>query len=302
MTRAFFVSTACLRQDSGSLRELVEKYQNASIDRIELGYVQGCRRFDIDRSMKDLGVQFLVHNYFPQSEDRFVLNLAAGDPSLLARSIALCENAIDIAAFLGARYYSVHAGFLAAIAPETLGGKVKFENAIPYETAYRIFVDSLSRLIAYAKGKNVGILIEPNVLTRMNLTEGRNTIAMMCESHELIHLMNSLGSENVGVLLDMGHLSVTANTLNFDPSRFMQDILPHIRAIHLHDNDGIFDRHDPVEDGSWTLDVFSNPQLAQVPIILEAKFDSVEAIRRHLDWLVSMGDCTLRNSSKTYGR
>jgi sugar phosphate isomerase/epimerase len=290
LMRTIFVSTSCLKQDSNSLSELVEKYRNASIDRIELGYVQGCKRFDIDRSMKELGIQFLVHNYFPQSDDRFVLNLASGDPSLLARSISLCENAIDIAAFLGAPYYSVHAGFLAAISPDTLGGKARFDHAIPYDTGYRIFVDSVGRLISYAKTKNVEILIEPNVLTKENLMEGRNTIALMCESHELIRLAHSLGSEEIGILLDTGHLGVTANTLSFDRSRFVYDMLPKIRAIHLHDNDGSYDRHEPVRPGSWVFEVLFNPRLAQVPIILEAKFDSVKAIRRHLDWLASIVD------------
>jgi len=290
LMRTIFVSTSCLKQDSNSLSELVEKYRNASIDRIELGYVQGCKRFDIDRSMKELGIQFLVHNYFPQSDDRFVLNLASGDPSLLARSISLCENAIDIAAFLGAPYYSVHAGFLAAISPDTLGGKARFDHAIPYDTGYRIFVDSVGRLISYAKKKNVEILIEPNVLTKENLMEGRNTIALMCESHELIRLAHSLGSEEIGILLDTGHLGVTANTLSFDRSRFVYDMLPKIRAIHLHDNDGSYDRHEPVRPGSWVFEVLFNPRLAQVPIILEAKFDSVKAIRRHLDWLASIVD------------
>jgi len=285
LTSDVFVSTSCLKGRFGSLNDLLQIYIDSAIRRIELGPVSGCESFEISPSFIKGDIKYLVHNYFPPPEKPFVLNLASRDDGLHARSLALCMNAIDLCAELGAPYYSVHAGFRSDISPDSLGDIIRYEEVVTYESAFRTFVESLEVLDAHAKKRGVSLLVEPNVISVFNLRMGRNDIALICESEEILNLIELLGSDNVGILLDTGHLNVTAKTLGFDRFKFAADIAQYVRAIHLHDNDGSRDSHEPVKPDSWVFDLLSIRELNGLPITLEAKFGNMGDLRRHVEWV-----------------
>lgn len=285
MNSDIYVSTSCIKGQFGSINELLQKYVDVSINFIELGFVSGCKSFDINPSFINNNTRFFVHNYFPPPEKPFVLNLASKNDVLLGLSMNLCKQAIDLCSTFGAPYYSVHAGFRSNISPDSLGEKIEYEEVVPYEIAFQTLVESLKTLDAYAKKRNVSLIIEPNVLSEFNLRMGRNEIALICEGEEILYLMKILGSDNIGILLDTGHLKVTARTLGFDRMKFARDVAPYIRAIHLHDNDGTWDSHEPVKPGSWVFDMLSIPEMIGLPVIVEAKFSSIYDLCRHVDWL-----------------
>ena len=53
------------------------------------------------------------------------------------------------------------------------------------------------------------------------------------------------------MLLDTGHLKVSARTLNFDPKKFIERFKPHIKIVQISDNDGTADQNLPVREDSW---------------------------------------------------
>lgn len=285
MNSDIYVSTSCIKGQFSSINELLQKYVDASINFIELGFVSGCKSFDINPVFVNNNTRFFVHNYFPPPEKPFVLNLASKNDVLLGLSMNLCKQAIELCSTLGAPYYSVHAGFRSNISPDSLGEKIEYEEVVPYKIAFQTLVESLRTLAAYAKKRNVSLIIEPNVLSEFNLRMGRNEIALICESEEILNLMKILGSDNIGILLDTGHLNVTAKTLGFNRIQFVRDIAPYIRAMHLHDNNGFWDAHEPVKPGSWVFDVLSIHELTGLPITVEAKFSSMDDICQHVSWL-----------------
>ena len=94
----------------------------------------------------------------------------------------------------------------------------------------------------------------------------------MCELWEFERLFSEINSKNLGVLLDIGHLKVTANLLKFDANKFIGKLKDKIFAVHVHENNGRLDEHKCIREGDWSLGIvdsyFKNKN---IPIVLECK-------------------------------
>ena len=279
-----YVSTGCLK--SRPLEVFLEECADKNIRNIELSsgvsYETGIIQI-IEKQRRQFN--FLIHNYFPPPQNSFVLNLAAADESCLIRSLELCKNAITLCAELGAPFYSVHAGFRAAIEPESLGKSLKYDEIIPYDRAFTTFVNSIKSLLAYARNQKVGLLVEPNVVAGFNIINGRNELLLICGAEEIVHLAECVDDPAFGILLDTGHLNVTAHVLGFDRKAFVETTAPYVRAYHIHDNDGYTDAHRSVKPDSWIFDILPKSVLEKLPVVIEAKFDNMDDLKKHVRWL-----------------
>ena len=63
-------------------------------------------------------------------------------------------------------------------------------------------------------------------------------------------ILNSL-SDNVGLLVDVAHLKVSSNTLNFDPKKMFILCKNRILGYHISDNNGDRDLNSSFDDSSW---------------------------------------------------
>lgn len=218
-------------------------------------------------------INYLVHNYFPPPAESFVLNLASNDADILNRSHNLCKTAIDLTVSLEAPFYSVHSGFAFNLTPKLLGdpvaqSKISEHNYLPYEQAYKIFVNSIISLNNYARSKGIQLLIENNVVSPLYLAKhGRNAL-LMSTATEIKQLMQDVNDDNLGFLLDVGHLKVTATALNFKAEDFINQTKPYIKALHLSDNDGETDQNLPFGIEAWFYPFLS--QFTHVPWVIEA--------------------------------
>jgi len=282
-THSIFVSTSCL-PGVEPIDSRLSLYLSHGLNAIELAAGVSVEKNSLS-NIAGIECNILVHNYFPKPPEHFVLNLASQNQRLLELSMSLCERAIDLAAILKAPFYSVHAGFRANLTPESLGKPLEYERTFPYDVAYHTFVRSIRQLAAFGRSRGVGILVELNVLPRFNLVQGRNELALICEGGEVTNLIRDVDDPGLGILLDTGHLNVTSHTLGFDRMAFVDQVAPHIRAFHVHDNDRTADTHQPVQPGSWVFDVLSRPEFADLPIVVEAKLANVAELRRHVDWM-----------------
>ena len=252
---------------------------------IELGAGVHVQPGDLDSLLKLSGMSWLVHNYFPPPENPFVLNLASQNPGLLAQSRALCEKAIEWCARLRAPFYSVHAGFRADVDPASLGRPLQHGQVQDYATAFATFAEAVRSLAEFGAARGVGILVEPNVVPAFNLTQGHNEIALLAEPREIEPLMRAIGHPGAGLLLDTGHLNVTAQTLGFSRTSFLDAAMPYVKVLHVHDNDATFDLHEPVGSTSWVLALLHSPEVAECPLVVESRFPDVSQLRRYCDWL-----------------
>jgi sugar phosphate isomerase/epimerase len=208
--------------------------------------------------------RFLVHNYFPPSHPPFVLNLASQDADTLAQSRAHCRSAIDLSSKLGAPVYAAHAGYTTDLASSALGRPERLAALSPgrfadYEDAYATLVESSRALSAYGQERGVRFLVENHALAARAGAAGRRLLPMV-ETGELARLAHDVGHASFGLLVDVGHLRVSASTLGFDPHAFLDRLAPFTAALHLSDNDGVADDHRPFDDSAWFL-----PRLRDLP-------------------------------------
>ena len=255
-----YISTNCF--ETPNLRAILSACEQHGIEGLELSAVEGWDPSLIGSTSHP--ARYLVHNYFPPADPAFVLNLASNDPSILERSRAHCRAALDLSARVGAPIYAVHGGYTADIAPEVLGhpervAALQPDGFVDYETAYDILVESVRELSAYGRERGVHLLVENHVVSRAGGTAARRLL-LMVEASELTALAGDAGDASVGVLVDVGHLKVSAATLGFDPHEFLDALAPLVGAFHLSDNDGVVDDHRPFDHHAWFL-----PRLEDFP-------------------------------------
>lgn len=280
-----YASTAGIARHFRTLPDLLASLTGAGIDRIELGWSPPLGGLDLPQGLAAFPARWLVHNYFPAPTRPFVLNLASQDPATLEQSREFCRQAIRLSGNLGAPFYSTHCGFLAEFEPGSLGRKLDYAGICDYEQGYATFRASLQLLLLEAKAAGIRLLVEPNVVAPFNLIDGRNLLLMLAEPGEFTRLLSDLPDERLGILLDLGHLKVTATTLGFDLTEFITAVAPAIGAFHLHDNDGTKDQHQPVTADSWTLDVIRQSRFAGRCVVNEAKFESAREMVGHCIWM-----------------
>jgi sugar phosphate isomerase/epimerase len=263
-----FASTGCLPDGFWAT---LEHYREAGLEDVELGTTKEPLGDRLVERLREHGLRYIVHNYFPPPSEAFVLNLASPDDGIRGRSRRLVEQALATAASLGSPLYSVHAGFVSD--PIGLAGRsFVFPPGGEVEAAKERFRESLDGALARAEELGVELLVENNVCT----PESRGALLLQTpnEFEELT---------GFGILLDTGHLNVSATTLGFEREDFVRRLGPRVRAVHLHDNDGSADRHEPVAPTSWALDA-ARASGADT-IVVEALFANVEALRDHVEEL-----------------
>lgn len=277
-----FASSACL-SGSEPMGERLTRFQSAGISRVELG---GGLRPDPTRPFSDqipMGLTVLLHNYFPPPAKDFVLNLASRDSQVRGASVELVERALRLSAELGCEFFSVHGGF---VTDAQSFGKHSFIFPMPQSEneareAMDRFVKVIDELAAFGSDLGVALLVENNVCNQEN--KGK---LLFQKAEEFEELFARCKVPNVGMLLDTGHLNVSAHTYDFDKVEFIDRLESHIRALHVHDNAGIEDTHDAIREDSWVLEVLRRDSFVDSIVVLESKFNHMEDLASAYSTLV----------------
>lgn len=235
---------------------------------------------------RDAGLEMLVHNYFPAPAEPQVLNLTAADEAGLAWSLAHCRRAIDLAALVDCAFYSLHSGFAVALSPKMLGkpelqaqafGKAKIDR----EAAYAQMIRSVREVADYAAARGKGLLLENNVISPLYLQRAPQNPLLMTDADEIVRFMSEVDRPNVGFLIDVGHTKVSATALDYDPHRFLDQVAPFTRALHLSDNDGREDQNLPFTADAWFAARLKD--FAHLPMVIEAYTLRDDDIQKQLD-------------------
>lgn len=233
--------------------------------------------------LKMLGrdINFQLHNYFPPPSEPFVFNLASLNSTVAKKSIEHVKTALHFVSELNKSTYSFHAGFLIDPNVEDLGKRIAPRVLYDRSHAMEMFLIRVNGLAEIAKKMGVNLLIENNVLSKNNYQNFQTNPFLMATADECIYVMKNTPS-NVGLLVDVAHLKVSAQSLKFDPVSFLRQSHDWIMGYHLSDNDGTSDSNHPVTLDSWfwpylrrdlnyyTLEVYglpANQLLAQSKIV-----------------------------------
>ena len=223
---------------------------NAGVKSIELSGGAYSETLLIDLQSLKTDVQFQIHNYFPPPADPFVLNLGSLDTVIGERSVAHVEQALQWCVTLGADRYSFHAGFLLDPKVDELGKRIPNRRLYDRDECIEVFVGRVSRLAEIADRAGVNLMIENNVLSAKNAHEFSANPLLMCEPQECQKILGLIPA-SVGLLVDVAHLKVSANSLNFDPSQMFDMCYERIAGHHLSDNNGLEDSNKRFGEDAW---------------------------------------------------
>jgi len=248
--------------------------------------------FPYELNLKDkfLSVQCkkLIHNYFPPPETPFVLNLASLDKKIWTKSIEHGVQAIRMAEATGIPFYTIHAGFCVDPQVNELGKKINFsKNQAQRSSHWRVFLESLSLLLAEAEKRKINLLVENNVTIKSNVLASGVSPLLCTEPEETKKLFEELPHPRLGLLLDTAHLKVSACSLGFDRDYFVRLNQNSIRAIHHSDNDGMVDNNKPLTQSYWFLNHM--PTFSSLPHIIEVNNQSIDEVNEQIQLLREWG-------------
>lgn len=250
-----FISTTCF--DFSFLEDTAVPVENG-ITNIELS---GGGRFYDDEFLQEKLQAFLgnpdchirVHNYFPIPQESFIMNFSSADEQQIQQSLALVEKATGLCRQFGVPYYSFHPGYLAQAGMANNKGHFDFEHRsfIDYDTALENFYNNFKKVRNVADQAGIKLAVE-NLFPRFGKIDSLNN-----NFAEFDAILQTLPSDT-GILLDLGHLNVSATAIKFDRFGYLQQMIDkygdRIFEIHVSGNDGSDDQHLPLTEDDWQLE------------------------------------------------
>ena len=232
-------------------QSVIQKFNEKGIKSIELSGGKYVAQEKIIKYLKKRNdVNYSLHNYFPVPKKKFVINLASVEKKIFRKTYLNIKKSINISKKLNSKYFSFHAGFLFNPNIKDLGkkfAKVKLQNR---KKTLELFLNRVNLLAKEAKKKDVKILIENNVITIENYRKFKQDPLLLTHPNEMIKFFKRC-DKNVGLLLDVGHLKVSAKTYGFDLLKAHEMLKPYIDGYHLSDNNGLRDSNKGFTKKSW---------------------------------------------------
>ncbi|MFC1807231.1 sugar phosphate isomerase/epimerase family protein [Candidatus Omnitrophota bacterium] len=261
----FIFSSTCFKECD--LSRLLYFLAENNIDGLEIsGNLMRKSHGDIVQLMNEYKdrINFYIHNYFPIPASPVVLNPAMEKTA--AYTITRCKKAIDLCVEFNIPFYSMHAGMAFDPNPGDLGNSQAHFEPISLNESRDILVRSCVEIAEYAKIRGVGVLLENNVAANINCPNRLNDRYHLADPDESSKLIGLFDNSNLGMLLDVGHLKVSAQTLGFDPKIFIANFRRHIRAVHISDNNGNEDQHLLINSDMWFCDYLPWNQIRYVSL------------------------------------
>ncbi len=233
----------------------------------------------VDRYI-NIEIPRLLHNYFPAPKQPFVLNLASANDNIRIRSIAHCMQGLELSKKSSSQMYAAHAGFCVDPNPSELGVKLELGNKIDIDVHQKIFINSVREILIHSEKLNVSFYVENNVLAKQNVTQSGLNPLLCVAPNQIVELFKEIGDPRFGLLLDTGHLKVSAQTLGFSLEDGFEKIRPYVKAIHHNDNNGLQDTNETITDDYWFLKYM--PLTKNIPHVLEVKHQTIPDIQKQI--------------------
>lgn len=251
---SFYLSTSCF--GNTFLENAILDCLNVSCSSIEISAPHFFQPYEIYEKIlshyKDKGCNFTVHNYFPTPSEPFVLNIASRDENQIKNASNLISKALELCTFLGSPFYGVHAGYLSE-GVDLKEGSFRFSKITPdsYSLALNSAIEFINNIFPRFQKAGVKLLIE-------NLFPSQHeNHSLFCSMEQIKELADQIPNE-VGLILDLGHINVSSNLMGFDRSKAIDDYMNNFNdrlfEVHISENNGFKDDHFALKENSWQLD------------------------------------------------
>ncbi|MFX0162372.1 MAG: sugar phosphate isomerase/epimerase family protein [Candidatus Hodarchaeota archaeon] len=155
------------------------------------------------------------------------INIASFHSSIRKASIKRIQSCLNLASKLDAKWVTVHCGHFLPTPLATL------------ESALKMSLNSLKEIASKAEELDLKIGLENKECTR-------NYRNIFINAEEGLWLLENIEKDCVGFIFDFGHANICKNNL----ADFYRKLKEKLIAVHVHDNNGNFDQHLPVGQGT----------------------------------------------------
>ena len=275
----FVSSMAFNTRQFKELAEISNKYDLP----IEFSFVHNVE--NVTSILKGLKNNFLLHNFFSFNSQEFTLNLASMNKNIREKSIKHCIKLLKICEHFGVPFFSVHSGFRFDILPKFLGKKFKIDELVTYNNSYSKFKESIEYIISKTDRYKTKIFIENNIITKENLIGDFENPLLMCKTEEFCRIFNEVNNDRFGLLVDLGHLNVSAETLCFCKFDFLSKLKKYIGCFHISINNGFVDEHKSFDENAWFLDTLR--EYKEKSLVIEVYDVSINEIKKMISILAN---------------
>lgn len=275
-----YVSSSCIQREK--ISQILEMYAESGIKNIELsGGTKYYPKIEEDLLFykQKYNINYACHAYFPPNPQDFVVNLASCNDEIYEKSIAHYMNCIELLKKIDCSVLSVHAGFYIEILPKQIGKQLTDSIIYNKEEAIGRFCAAYKKIEEMAIKQGVVVYLENNVLNDSNYRKfhGKNHL-MMTDFAGFEELRERI---EFNLLLDLGHLHVSARTLQKDFQEQCALFLKYVKWIHISDNNGFVDEHKIVDENSNILKQLLKYDTNQIPITMETQGELKEVVRNY---------------------
>lgn len=222
---------------------------------------------------EEYDLSYLIHNYFPPPQEAFVLNLASLNDKIYQKSLDHYRRAIDLSKRLGAKQFSLHAGYFIDIDIKEIGGKVGLYELSDRDKAIKRFCEGFNLLKENAA--DVELYIENNVLSHINALRYQHVRPfMLLDYNDYLELKYLIDFD---LLLDVAHSRVSSYSLNLDFHNELDRMMAVSDYIHLSNNDGKSDQNKYFSQKDELLNKMSKYKLKNKIITIEV-YDKIGKI------------------------
>lgn len=212
----------------------------------------------IEKYIDTYSAKLLLHNYSPPEHGQLLINLSDPRSDVRDNVVAFIKERMDFTRQIGSDYYSFHAGYTV---PYQFGLKNYSDSErMSKDSALAIFTEELKKLVAHGEKIGVHIGVENHVSDPENSSN-----LILYDSDDFKTLFIEIPSDYLHLHLDTGHAKVTGTTLQTDIYSLIKDFPEKVMGMHLHDNNGFSDQHQPFNKDAWFLphlDLLENLQYA----------------------------------------
>ena len=207
-------------------------------------------------TIEKAGLQVTLHATF------YDINLSTINSYLKKASLQCYKNYLDLGQKIAARTMVIHAGYMHH---DAAGIKAL------WNLARANLVENLKVLGDYAAAKNICLALE-------NSPPNRNSL-MVYHWKQHKEIIKRVNHPQVKAVLDVAH----AHLHRLNISQYYRNIRHILAELHIHNNNGLEDLHNSVEEGTIDYEAFFRNKRVEVPVIMEIR--NITEAMKSLKWV-----------------
>lgn len=268
-----YISSGCV--NSKDYKECIQVINSWGFDKIELtGNIRNFNLNEFKENYLNDANQYMAHNYFPAPADAFVMNLSSTSQTF-DKTLTLIEENIQFSKLVDSNIIGLHAGFLLDPKPNEIGKIFSKTELMPREDGLKNMVNAINKV--QNSHPDLKVYIENNVYSAPNKKNyQQHNPFLICDYKEASWLKEQT---RVEILLDIGHLKVSCNSLGLDFEQELRQYLELSSYIHLSDNDALNDQNCRLKKNSDLFKLLEeNKELLKNKIITLEVYEGKEAV------------------------